>query len=95
MFRVTFAHSQEDFLTVYTAFGTMHRHCSRPVPQENALSMLLLLKAITLTSPYGFTNAKHRKSNVHNLGLLETVTTGRPVHIRQQPANFVTAACEV
>ena len=24
-----FAHSQENFLTVYTAFGTMHRHCCR------------------------------------------------------------------
>ena len=22
-----FAHPQEHFLTVYTAFGTMHRHC--------------------------------------------------------------------
>ena len=27
-----FFHSQEHFLTVYTAFGTMHRHCCRPVP---------------------------------------------------------------
>ena len=26
-----FAHPQEQFLTVYTAFGTMHRHCCRPV----------------------------------------------------------------
>ena len=26
-----FAHLQEHFLTVYTAFGTMHRHCCRPV----------------------------------------------------------------
>ena len=26
-----FAHPQELFLTVYTAFGTMHRHCCRPV----------------------------------------------------------------
>ena len=28
-----FAHRQEHFLTVYTAFGTMHRHCCRPVPR--------------------------------------------------------------
>ena len=28
-----FAHSQEHFLTVYTAFGTMRRHCCRPVPR--------------------------------------------------------------
>ena len=28
-----FAHPQEHFLTVYTAFGTMHRHCCRPVPR--------------------------------------------------------------
>ena len=27
-----FAHPQEHSLTVYTAFGTMHRHCCRPVP---------------------------------------------------------------
>ena len=26
-----FAHPQERFLTVYTAFGTMYRHCCRPV----------------------------------------------------------------
>ena len=25
-----FAHPQEHFLTVYTVFGTMHRHCCRP-----------------------------------------------------------------
>ena len=25
------AHSQEHFLIVYTAFGTMHRYCCRPV----------------------------------------------------------------
>ena len=25
-----FAHPQEHFLTVYTAFGTMHRHCCLP-----------------------------------------------------------------
>ena len=25
------AHPQEHFLTVYTAFGTMHRYCCRPV----------------------------------------------------------------
>ena len=28
-----FAHPQEHFLTVCTAFGTMHRHCCRPVPR--------------------------------------------------------------
>ena len=28
-----FAHHQEHFLTVYTAFGTVHRRCCRPVPQ--------------------------------------------------------------
>ena len=28
-----FAHHQEQFLTVYTAFGTMHRLCCRPVAQ--------------------------------------------------------------
>ena len=27
-----FFHPQEHFLTVYTAFGTMNRHCRRPVP---------------------------------------------------------------
>ena len=27
-----FAHLQENFLTVYTAFGKMHRYCCRPVP---------------------------------------------------------------
>jgi len=26
-----FAHPQEQFLTVYTAFGTMRRYCCRPV----------------------------------------------------------------
>ena len=25
------AHPQEHFLTLYTAFGTMHRYCCRPV----------------------------------------------------------------
>jgi hypothetical protein len=28
-----FAHPQEHFLTVYTAFGKMHRQCCRPVPR--------------------------------------------------------------
>ena len=28
-----FTHPQEHSLTVYTAFGTMHRHCCRPVPR--------------------------------------------------------------
>ena len=28
-----FAHPQEHFLTLYTAFGTMHRLCCRPVPR--------------------------------------------------------------
>ena len=28
-----FAHPQEHFLTVYTAFGTTHWHCCRPVPR--------------------------------------------------------------
>ena len=27
------AHPQEHFLTVYTAFGSMHLHCCRPVPR--------------------------------------------------------------
>jgi hypothetical protein len=27
-----FAHPQEHFLTSYTALGTLHRHCCRPVP---------------------------------------------------------------
>jgi hypothetical protein len=30
-----FAHPQEHVLTVYTAFGTMLRHCCRPVPRFN------------------------------------------------------------
>jgi hypothetical protein len=34
-------------------------------------------------------------SKVHCLGLLETVTVGRPLPIRQQQENFLTAACEV
>jgi len=29
-----FAHPQEHFLTVYTAFGTMHRHCCRLVSRS-------------------------------------------------------------
>jgi len=28
-----FAHPQEHFLTVYTAFGTTHRHCCRSLPR--------------------------------------------------------------
>ena len=28
-----FAHPQEHFLTLYTAFDTMHQHCCRPVPR--------------------------------------------------------------
>jgi len=41
-----------------------------------------VFQAKTHTSMCYFTNAKHNKSNVHNLGLLETVTTGRlqPIH---------------
>jgi len=27
-----FAHPQEPILTVYAAFGTMRRHCCRPMP---------------------------------------------------------------
>ena len=37
---------------------------------------LSLFKAKTLTSLYYCINVEHHKSNVHNLGLLETVTTG-------------------
>jgi hypothetical protein len=33
-----FAHPQEHFLTVYTAFGTMHRHCCQPVTQLSSIS---------------------------------------------------------
>ena len=28
-----FAHPQEHFLTIHIAFGTMDRHCCRPVPR--------------------------------------------------------------
>jgi len=45
--------------------------------------VLLLFRANTLTSPYCFTNAKHHKSNVHNLGLLQTVATANPLPIHQ------------
>ena len=33
------AHPQEHFLTVYTAFGTMHRYCCRPVTKLRWNSM--------------------------------------------------------
>ena len=32
-----FAHSQEHFLTVYTASGTLQRHCCRPVQRSTGL----------------------------------------------------------
>ena len=35
-----FAHPQEYFLTAYTAFGTIHRHCCRPVPRLRWNSIL-------------------------------------------------------
>ena len=34
-----FAHPQEHFLTVCTAFGTMHRHCCRPVPWHQSAAV--------------------------------------------------------
>ena len=41
-----FAHPQEHFLTVYTAFGTMHRHCCLPVGSSvGALYQTLYIQA--------------------------------------------------
>ena len=37
-----FAHPQEHVWTVYTAFGTMHRHCCRPVPKAGHSQKVLL-----------------------------------------------------
>ena len=34
-----FARLQEHFLIVYTAFGTMHRNCRRPVQRSAAVSV--------------------------------------------------------
>ena len=34
-----FAHPQEHFLTVYTGFGTMHRHCCRLVPWHRSAAV--------------------------------------------------------
>jgi len=33
-------HPQEHFLTVYTAFGTMHRYCCRPVTGRSNIGAL-------------------------------------------------------
>ena len=44
-----FAHPQEHVLTVYTAFGTMHRHCCRPVPRLRWNVSVTAYAAITLT----------------------------------------------
>ena len=51
-----FAHPQEHFLAVYTAFGTMHRDCRRPVPRVrwnwrsvSTVIYIVVLKRCTLT----------------------------------------------
>ena len=45
-----FAHPHKLFLTVYTAFGTMHRHCSRPVGSSVG-SLYLTLYIQSKTAP--------------------------------------------
>jgi hypothetical protein len=42
-----FAHPQEHFLSLYAAFGTMHRHCCRPVPRLRWNSMEFHLNSST------------------------------------------------
>ena len=51
-----FAHPQEHFLTVYTAFGTMQRHCCRPVPRLRWNSV----------KSYLTTNARNGYNDINN-----------------------------
>ena len=61
-----FAYSQEHFLTVYTAFGTMHRHCCRPVHCTksciNSQKVLLRMGVFVVRNTLGwFKNNDKRK----------------------------------
>ena len=56
------AHPQEHFLAVYTAFGTMHRYCCRPVHSNigalhrNRICCILLIAYIVVLMMHGLTN---------------------------------------
>ena len=55
-----FAHSQEHFLTVYTAFGTTHRHCCRSIstvaPVDSSVGALYQKLYIVKKCSWGWAN---------------------------------------
>jgi len=50
-----FTHLRKHFLAVYTAFGTMHRHCCRPLPRLrlNVSSMLIIRRSNFINTASG------------------------------------------
>ena len=64
------AHPQEHFLTVYTAFGTMHRYCCRSVGSNigalhwNGICCVLLVAYMFVLMMHGLTNIMlHQQSS--------------------------------
>ena len=55
-----FAHPQEHFLIVYTAFGSMHRHCCRPVGSSvGALCQKLCIQPKSAPENWRICRTKH------------------------------------
>ena len=70
-----FAHHQEHFLTVYTAFGTMHRHCCRPVPR-------LRWSSISTVAPVGSSvDALYQKLYIQSKSAPDDGRICRPKHV--------------
>lgn len=69
-----------------------------PKPEENQMpieSSCHCLKPKCVPVPTILLTQNIIKKNVHNLGLLETITTGCLLPIHQQPANCITSVWEV
>jgi len=65
------AHPQEHFLTVDTAFGTMHRYCCRPVT-----------RSISTLPPVGSNiGALYRKLYIYSKSVPEDGRVCRPKHV--------------
>jgi len=71
------AHLQEYFLTVYIAFGTMHRYCCRPVTR-------LRRSSISNVSPVGSNiGALYQKLYIQPKSAPEDGRVCRPKHVEQ------------
>jgi len=68
------AHPQEQFLTVYTAFGTTHQYCCQPVTR--------LRHSISTLSPVGSNiGALYQKPYIQSKSAPEDGRVCRPKHV--------------